>query len=151
MLKTVSSITFAALAIATISLILAIAPPVVIESKINRLEKEGVEYKKKYSIKIKDMEIGFSNGEKTDNYKENILKIEKLKNAQDYFNISSLALGAVALLVSIFSLLKKQNFKFGIGSIVIACVAMVWQYISTGITIGVAIFVLIVLLMNFGV
>ena len=143
-------VTIIALIISGIALILAIAPPIIIEKKVSSLEETKVEHKKRFSLKIKKFEIRFFGKEKPEGLSEKELKIAKLKATEEMFIIASLVVGSIALLLGIFSLIKKESMKFSFSSIGIASVAMVWHYIAPGITIGVAIFIVIVLLMNLG-
>jgi hypothetical protein len=138
-----------ALVLSCISLMLAIIPPDIIDNKIQALEKVSYNTGSPVSFEIKGVKLSFSKKEKNEKAHTNEIQVENLKKLKQKFAISLYATGILAIFLGIFSLRNKEEKKISIGSLVTASIALAWQYVATGISIGIAIVVVIFLLANF--
>jgi uncharacterized BrkB/YihY/UPF0761 family membrane protein len=138
------------LIIACLALILATIPTYVIESKIAKLENERIESKEPITLEVKGVTLSFGNKKKLTKAVDNPQKIEKLNNYLLISKVAMIIFVAIAIFSALFALVKEKNKPLNIGSIITACVAILWQYVAAGISTGVAIFILIMLLLNFG-
>ena len=138
------------LIIACAALILATIPTYIIESKITKLENERIESKEPVTLEVKGITLSF--GKKTEKRKavDISLKIEKLNNYLFVSKVAMIVSVVFAIFFALFALTKEKNKPLNIGSIITACVAISWQYVAAGISTGVAIFILIMLLLSFG-
>ena len=147
--QTTHKIGIIALLLSCISLMLAIIPPYIIDNKIQELEKVSYDTGSPVSFEIKGIKLSFSKKEKNEKSLSNEIQIEDFKKLKQKITITLYVTGIVAIFLGIYSLTNKKEKKISIGSLVTASIALAWQYIATGISIGIAIVVAIFLLANF--
>ena len=138
------------LIIACTALLLATIPTYVIESKITQLENERIESKEPITLEVKGIKLSFGKKKEKIKVVDNSAKIEKFNSYLLVSKIAMILSVVLAIFFALFALAKEKNKPLSIGSIITACVAISWQYVAVGVSTGVAIFILIMLLLNFG-
>ncbi len=147
---TKNRIAIISLCLACLALLFATVPPYIIENKIEKLKKVNHKTEPAISFEVKGVKLSFGSKKVKEKQIDNTRKIEKLNNLSQIFTVGLFIAGILAIFTGVYSWAKERNRDISVGSLLAACVALAWQYIAAGISIGVAVFILILLLANLG-
>ena len=147
--RVISKFPIIALIFSCVSLMLATIPSYVIENKLKTLDMQSLDAGKPVTLEFKGLKLNFTKHKKNEKAVENELKIQKLTQLKQKSKIALYTFGVLSIFLGIYSLTQKHSRRISTGSIITAAIALVWQYITTGITIGVAIVIAIFILVNF--
>ncbi len=136
-----------ALTLACLSILLATVPQYVIEKKIRQLNEIVQSDDPVISVEIKGVKLKFGH-KKHALESQNLSDISKLKELSQKITISVYIIAILSIFLGVSSLTKKQTREVGVCSIIIACVALAWEYVAAGITLGVAVVIALFLLIN---
>ena len=128
---------------------LATIPSYVIENKIKTLEMQSLYAGKPVTLEFTGLKLNFTKHKKNEKAVENELKIQKLTQLKQKSKIALYAFGVLSIFFGNLFTNAKTRRRISTGSIITAAIALVWQYITTGITIGVAIVIAIFILVSF--
>jgi len=136
-----------ALSLACLSMLLAIVPQYVIEKKIKQLNEITQNDNSLISLEVKGLKLKFGHKNR-DIDSHRLEEISNLKNLLQNFTIGVYVVSILSIFLGIYSVTKKQTSKIGVSSIVIASMALTWEYVAAGITLGVAVIIAFFLFIN---